>query len=270
MVSSIIILRLVDQGYLKLTDRPQDKIAEWPIASTDPLYTMTLAQLLSFTSGLEVEPGCINLPNADMASCVGAIATANANNGVTPGTRFYYDSSHMQVAGLMAVRARGLATWADVFNEFRTQTGLFPTGTYDLPSVSNPRLAGGMHWKGVEYLDFLKALKSGTLLTSSMMSEYLADRTAAPVTIAYSPLQKINEDWHYGLGHWNECQSATWNCQPMQRTSSPGAYGAYPYWDHAKNYIGIVARQGGLGTYTSGLDIERTVRPQVEAWAACQ
>lgn len=270
MMTAIIILRLVDQGYLKLTDRPQDKIAEWPIASTDPLYNMTLAQLLSFTSGLEVEPGCINLPNADMASCVSAIATSNANNGVTPGTRFYYDSSHMQVAGLMAIRARGLTSWADLFNEFRTQTGLFPTGVYDLPSVSNPRLAGGMHWKATEYLDFLKALKSGNLLTPPMMSEYLADRTAAPVTMAYSPLQKINEDWHYGLGHWHECQSATWNCQPMQRTSSPGAFGAYPYWDHAKSYIGIVARQGGLGTYTSGLDIERTVRPYVEAWAACQ
>ena len=41
LVSAVIILRLVEQGYLNLTDRPQDRLtaAVWPIVNTDSLYS---------------------------------------------------------------------------------------------------------------------------------------------------------------------------------------------------------------------------------------
>ena len=60
LVSAVIILRQVEKGYLKLNDRPQDQLASWPISAADPLYGITLAQLLSFTSGLTDEPLCLN------------------------------------------------------------------------------------------------------------------------------------------------------------------------------------------------------------------
>lgn len=126
-----------------------------------------------------------------------------------------------------------------------------------------------MHWTGEEYMAFLKALKNGSLLNSTSMGQLLADHTAA-VTIAYSPaLVGAGEDWHYGLGLWHECQSATFNCTAGARVSSPGAYGAYPFWDRSKNYFGIVARQGALGTFPNGIAIERSVRPDVEQWLTC-
>ena len=269
LVSAVIILRLIEQGYLSLTDRPQDRISSWPIGSGDSLYSMTLAQLLSFTSGLTVEPLCLNSVISDFETCVTNIATANAGNGITPGQEFYYASTHLQVAGLMAIKARGVASWQDVFAEFQTQTGLFPTAAYDLPSTSNPRLAGGMHWSGEEYMAFLKALRNGALLNAASMSELLADHTAS-ATIVYSPtVAGLGEDWHYGFGLWQECQSATYNCTAGSRVSSPGAYGAYPFWDRSKDYFGIVARQGALGTFTNGVAIERAVRPKAEEWAAC-
>jgi hypothetical protein len=239
---------------------------------------MTLAQLLSFTSGLTVEPTCLDLPGTFLGvpipnyfqTCVTNIANDNAGNGITPGQQYYYASTHLQVAGLMAVKARGVATWQDVFAEFKTQTGLFTTAAYDLPSSSNPRLAGGMHWTGEEYMAFLKALKNGSLLNSASMSQLLTDHTAS-ATIVYSPpLAALGEDWHYGFGLWHECQSATFNCTAGTRVSSPGAYGAYPFWDRSKGYIGIVARQGLLGTFTNGVAIERSVRSNVEQWVACQ
>lgn len=271
MVTAVIILRLVEQGYLNLSDRPQDRITTWSMASTDPLYSLTLAQLLSFTSGLTTEPLCLNSGNSDFATCVNNIASTNAGNGATPGQEFYYSSTHLQVAGLMAIRARGVATWQDVFAEFKTQTGLFTSATYDLPSASNPRLAGGMHWTGDEFLAFLRALKNGQLLNAASMAQLLTDHTAT-ATIAYSPVTAaLAEEWHYGFGLWHECQSATFNCNPaITRVSSPGAYGSYPYWDRDKNYIGLLARQGPLGTGMDGVNIERTVRSTVDQWAACQ
>ena len=271
MVSAVIIMRLVEQGYLNLSDQPQDRINTWPIGSTDSLYGITLAQLLSFTSGLTTEPTCLNSGISDFETCVTNIANTNASNGNTPGQEFYYASTHLQVAGLMAVKARGFTAWQEVFTEFKTQTGLFASATYDLPSSSNPRLAGGMHWTGDEFMAFLKALKNGLLLNSASMSQLLTDHTASAV-IVYSPVTAgLGEAWHYGFGLWHECQSATFNCNATTtRLSSPGAYGAYPFWDRDKNYIGLLARQGPLGTGMDGVNIERSVRSTVEQWAACQ
>lgn len=269
LVSAVIILRLVELGYLSLNDQPQTRIPTWPIPPGDPLYAMNLSQLLSFTAGLKSEAACINQASANFQACVNSIAMSNLGNGLTPGQQFYYGGGYLQVAGLMAIKARGVASWQDIFNEFKTQTGLFSHSAYDLPSSANPRLAGGMHWSANDYMDFLSALKKGQLLNPTSMNHLLADHTAA-VNISYSPLAAIGEVWHYGYGLWQECQSASYNCTPGSRVSSPGAYGAYPYWDRSKAYTGLVARQGALGTYTKGLTIERAVRPKVEAWLACK
>ena len=269
LVSAVIILRLVEQGYLNLSDRPQDWIADWPIDRSNLLYDMTLAQLLSFTSGLETEPLCLNVGAADFANCVNTIANANVSNGVTPGQRFYYAGTHLQVAGLMAIKARGVSHWQDIFTEFNLLTGLFANASYDLPSSDNPRLAGGMHWTAEEYLNFLKALNTGALLNATSMALLLADHTAS-ATIVYSPVaSSLGETWHYGFGLWHECQNATFNCIAGTRVSSPGAYGAYPFWDRHNDYIGLVARQGELGSGNEGVAIERAVRSKIEQWAAC-
>lgn len=270
LVSAVIILKAVQSGDLTLADKPQDHIPGWPLLIADPLYTATLENLLSFTSGLYTEHACLNLSGSNFETCVTNIANSNASTSRVPGAEFYYSGSHLQIAGLMAAKAKSLANWQSVFTEFKTSTGLFSTSTYDLPSSTNPRLAGGMHWTGDEYMAFLKALKSGSILNSAAMTELLADRTAT-TTMTYSPVfDGMSETWHYGFGLWHECQNATWNCTAGSRISSPGAYGAYPFWDREKNYFGLVARQGSLGTYTNGLAIERSVRGKVEEWNSCQ
>lgn len=275
LVSAVILMRLVEQGTLALSDRPQDRIAAWPIASGDPLFGMTLAHLLSFTAGLTQDPACLNAGNSDFEDCVLSVASDNAGNGNVPGQSFFYASSHLQVAGLMAVGARGVASWQAIVAEFKSQTGLFPASHYDSPSLSNPTLAGGMHFTGEDYMVFLKALRAGLLLNAASMSQLLADRTAS-IPMTFSPIRSgigggagLGEDWHYGFGLWHECRSATFNCVAGTRVSSPGALGTYPFWDRSKGYSGIVVRAGEFGTLTTGIAIERSVRSKVEAWAAC-
>lgn len=270
IVAAVVIMRLVEQGYLALTDSVQAHVPSWPIPNDDALANITLNDLLSFTSGLDNEALCQNFPNADFEDCVITIANNNIGNGNIPSASFYYASSHLQVAGLMAIYATGSDNWQEVFAAFKSETGLFPSTEFDLPSSTNPRLAGGMHWTGEEYLAFLAALSGGNLLSESSMSILLSDHTAN-ATIEFSPAQAgLGEDWHYGFGLWHECQSATFNCQVGTRISSPGAYGAYPFWDRDNDYYGIVARQGALGTYPEGVEIERSVRPLVESWSHCQ
>jgi CubicO group peptidase (beta-lactamase class C family) len=270
LVSAVIILRLVDHGYLSLTDKPQAYISGWPILSSDSLFSMNLANLLSFTSGLTSEPLCINAGAFNFENCAKNIATTNSGNGIVPGTEFYYSGTHLQVAGLMAIKARNVSTWQDVFNEFKLQTGLFPTSVFDLPSSTNPRLAGGMHWTGAEYLNFLRALKTGSLLSANLQAQLLTDQIAN-ATIGNSPsVTALNEQWHYGFGLWHECQNATvYNCTPGTRVSSPGTYGAYPFWDKQKNYIGMLSRQGGATTFNKGAELERLIRTSLDDWATC-
>ena len=136
-------------------------------------------------------------------------------------------------------------------------------------------MGGGMHVTGADYMDFLTALKGGALLNAASMSQLLTDHTAS-VRIAFSPIRDgiagdpgLGEDWHYGFGLWHECRSAVFNCVPATRVSMPGNFGSYPFWDRSKGYTGIVARQGAPGHVTTGIAIERSVRSEVEQWAAC-
>jgi len=268
-VSAVIILRLVDKGVLSLDDKPQQYIPGWPITSDKPLYNITLRHLLSFTSGLTEDHACTFSPTANYFSCANNIANANIANTMIPGTEFYYANTHLHVAGAMAIKAYGKSSWQDLFTEFKTETGLFSTSTYDLPSSTNPRLAGGMHWTGNEYFAFIKAFKNGSLLSSTLMNEMYSDQIAS-ATIVNSPISVINQVWHYGFGSWQECpDSLSYSCSPGTRISSPGAYGAYPFWDRAKNYYGIFARQGELGTFRKGMDLEQPLRPYIEAWVNC-
>jgi len=280
LVSAVIILRLVEQDALEqdpltLLSRPQDHIATWPIPSSDPLFGMTLAQLLSFTSGLTIDPPCLEEPSSGFEACVISVANANAGNSIAPGQEFFYASAHLQVAGLMAAEARAMS-WQAIVADFKSQTGLFPSSSYNSPSASNPNLAGGMHFTGQDYMDFLKALKDGLLLNAASMSELLSDHTAL-VPIAFSPMFSgigggpgLGEDWHYGFGLWHECQSATFNCVAGTRVSSPGALGTYPFWDRSKGYAGIVVLNGVFGAdLLTGITIERSVRSTMESWAAC-
>jgi len=268
-VSAAIIMKQVENGFLNLLDKPQDHLTSWSINSGEELYNMTLTDLLSFNSGLVDEPVCLNLGIANFENCVNNISNSNTGNGKIPGQEFYYSSTHMQVAGMMAVKARGdIASWQELFSEFQTETGLFANSNYDLPSVSNPRLAGGMHWTGNDYIKFLRFFRDNTILSSSSKALMLTDRV---LSVGYSPaFEAIGEDWHYGFGLWLQCPNAIFNCSSIEYISSPGAYGAYPFINLQHNFFGIVARQGALGTFRNGFAVYQAVQEQVEQWVKCK
>jgi len=266
-VAAAVILELVDRGTLALSDDPAKYLDFWQTPG------VTLAELLSFTSGYSKEPLCINLPSADFADCVQKAYAANPNPPA-PGSEFDYSSTHLQVAGLMAVRAAKASGWNELFKAWQARTGLFPNGTYDLPSASNPRLAGGMHWIGRDYLKFLRAIYDKKLLKDATRTAMLANQRGT-AKVGNSPaLDATNQDWAYGFGNWLECPTAmgpdTFDCGAGHRNSSPGAYGAYPFIDFDHRYIGLLARQGTLGTFREGDSLFQTVAADAASWAdAC-
>jgi CubicO group peptidase (beta-lactamase class C family) len=265
MVTASVILLLVEQGILSLDDHPQDYLDFWP--DTGNHASIELRHLLSFTSGLTEEAFCLNLPNANFSDCVETILDNNPEIS-QPGNEFFYASSHLQVAGLMAVHARGMSSWTQVFDNFKLETQLFTLSAYDLPSSSNPRLAGGMHWQATEFLEFLSALYHQQFLSAPMIEAMISDQIGSS-TITYSPVVewRLMPDWHYGFGLWIECPSIPFDCSTTTRVSSPGAYGAYPFIDLEKQYFGIVAREGALGTGFMGYQVWTDVENELKQWS---
>ncbi len=265
-VAAAVILSVVQSGKLSLDAKPQEYIAGWP--ATGNLSEIELSHLLAFTSGLNSGGGCVNRARFDFDECVLDIATKNAIS-TPPGTEFYYSSNHMQVAGAMAISAGGFDSWEALFADFKTRTGLFPRSVFDLPSSTNPRLAGGMHWTAVEYFSFLRALFRNEILTPELIEMMTSDQNGgAIIPDGASPAEAgTGEDWHYGFGNWIECHSAAFDCTGRQRVSSPGAYGSYPFIDFENKYFGIVAREGALGTFVNGYNLFLEVSPKLETWA---
>ena len=262
-VTSAVILYLVETGVLELTNHPQDDISFWPV--TGELANIELSQLLSFTSGLISEPFCINRQLVDFVDCLETIKSDNEAIAPTPGTVFDYSSTHMQVAGLMAINATGLADWHAVFDLFKTQTGLFSQAVYSLPSANNPRLAGGMEWTAKEYLDFLTALFNNDIFSANL-SEQMFSEQIQTASIENSPAADAGYDWGYGFGNWIECEQRA-DCGIVNRVSSPGTYGAYPFIDFEHQYYGIIAREGDIGTAFEGYDTYQIIRDQLKEWA---
>jgi CubicO group peptidase (beta-lactamase class C family) len=264
-VAASVILDLVDQGALALDDSPSKYLSFWGVEG------VTLAQLLSFTSGFSKEALCFNLPSADFADCVQKAYDANLGLAPAPGTEFYYSSTHLQIAGLMAVRATGVDGFSELFRAWQDKTGLFPSGAFDLPSATNPRLAGGMHWTGGEYLGFLRAMYEGKLLASGTRQAMLESQRGDAKVVGSPTLDGLGQDWAYGYGNWLECPTAlgpdTFDCGSGHRNSSPGAYGAYPFIDWERRYFGILARQGKLGTFRDGDSLFQVVAGDIARWA---
>jgi CubicO group peptidase (beta-lactamase class C family) len=268
-VAAAVVLDLVDQGKLSLLADPADYLPFWEKRG------VTLSQLLSFTSGFSKEPLCLNLPKGNFADCVQRAYEDNVGVAPAPGTTFDYSSVHLQVAGLMAVRAAGVSSFAELFAAWQDKTGLFPSGAFDLPSATNPRLAGGMHWTGAEYLDFLRALYDGKLLEPETRRAMLDSQRGEAKVVGSPALDALGQDWAYGFGNWLECPTAlgpdTFDCGAGHRNSSPGAYGAYPFIDWDERYLGILARQGQLGTFRDGDSLFQVVAGDAARWAsACE
>lgn len=264
-VAASVLLDLVDRGVLSLDDSPADYLPFWEAQG------VTLSQLLSFTSGFSKEALCFNLPNADFAECVQKAYDANVDIAPAPGSEFDYSSTHLQIAGLMAVRAANVDGFAELFSAWQRKTGLFPSGAFDLPSATNPRLAGGMHWTGAEYLGFLRALYDGKILQAGTRQAMLESQRGDAKVAGSPTLEALNQDWAYGYGNWLECPTAlgadTFDCGSGHRNSSPGAYGAYPFIDWDRRYFGILARQGELGTFRDGDSLFRVAAEEIARWA---
>ena len=256
MLSAIVLLALVEDGVLAIDDTPDVHLDWWPSAADDPMGTITLEQLLSFTSGFAGDSGlapgeevlaCIEEANTTLDACAQDIAALGLS--YTPGSTFHYGPLHLHVAGAMATAATGLRFNRLFRDTIASPLGLPITAAFAHPSLDNPRVSGGATLSANDYGAILTALAAGALLSPESVALLTGDHTPEPVVLESVPtVASDGRAWHYALGCWRECDGEVYtpSCDEPGVVSSAGAFGFYPWWDMATGVWGVLATQRPL------------------------
>ncbi|HEY6126454.1 MAG TPA: serine hydrolase domain-containing protein [Steroidobacteraceae bacterium] len=267
MVAGLVLLRLVDQGFLTL-DSTTGAVLGW----TGPQGAITLRQLLSFTSGLEREAACTLLAGITLADCVTSISQQGLV--AAPGTRFDYGSTHLHVAARMAEVVTGQA-WANIFaTQLKAPLGLSSpdlawfTAPRQALGTSNPLIAGGLRATMSEYasllaLDFNRGVHQGNRLIGDALFSAQATEPYPDAVIGNSPFQNAGINFHYGLAAWLECPPPATNCAVL---SSPGAFGFTPWFDRDGGYyaiLGMEVTDSQSGVVAFAVNLAQELKPLI-------
>ena len=231
--------------------------------------TITLRQLLSFTSGLNAGGGngsgqatCISsLPtvasSTDKENCANSIR--DGSTGI-PGQFFQYNSNHMAIA-MRILEVSCNSTWSQIFNAAMiTPLGwdsnqLSWKGNFQSGTTTDGSMAGayGLTISAEHYSNMMSALlRNGTaknnsidvsgFLSSNSITEILNDQYGN-ATIGYSQFASFGYTWRYGLGNWRYCSNTnnSSECDKDLISHSLGINGFYPFLDRNKGYFAILA-----------------------------
>jgi D-alanyl-D-alanine-carboxypeptidase/D-alanyl-D-alanine-endopeptidase len=269
MVAGLVLMRLVDQGFLTL-DSTTGEVLGW----TGAQAAITLRQLLSFTSGLDREAPCTSLAGITLADCVNTIAQQPLV--AAPGTRFDYGSTHLHVAARMAEVVTG-SSWASLFSmQLKAPLGLTSQDLawYTAPRQSlgttNPLVAGGIRATMDEYakflaLDFNRGVYQGNRLISDVLFAAQSTEPYPNAAIGNSPFLNAGINFHYGLTAWLECPPPATNCAVL---SSPGAFGFTPWFDRDGGYyaiLGMEVTESQSGVVAFAVNLAQDLKPLIRA-----
>ena len=236
-ITAAVVLTVVDQGSLSLSDAPQRWLGDsWGAGADDNRQNLTLMQLLSMTSGLRAVSGVPNLecdwlscgqaPDAFTAvdslapleCCVHAWASSDASSfgPGPPGAVFNYNSMNLFIAAAMAERAAN-ASFAQLFSG-SVQRYLAAAARY----VAAPPNAIDLLMSPLDYAAFMRAVlvpreHGGLLSESTRAAMFTPTRALMNSTLE---AQTGTAGWQYGFGVWLEDAGEVASCI--------GYYGAYP------------------------------------------
>lgn len=265
LVSGMLLLDVVARGELSL-ESTTGEVLGW----TGPQASITLRQLLSFTSGMQAENLCAFNPLISLATCVNSIAGAPL--AAAPATRFDYGSTHLAVAGRMAEVATGRG-WNALFRERIADPLGLPSGVlyYALPAqavgASNPLVAGGLQASARDYarmlaLAYHRGEFAGVTIGTAALFDAQSREPFPAVVVGNSPSANLGSPFRYGLSAWLECSTPATGCD---RVSSAGAFGFTPWLDRGAGYYATLSmeRFDGRATRFSVL-LQQTLLPFIE------
>ncbi len=254
LLSTVVLLELVDARKLSLDTRVASVLHDWPLDKA----AITLRMLLAHTSGLPTSTPCLDDRDTTLEVCVQQIAGTPLRKD--PGSAVIYGGTGFQVAGRMAEVVSG-KSWAELFREGLTQPlGLRATG---FGRTANPRIAGGAQSSAEDYgavLDLL--LQGGTrqgvrLLTPDLVEAMFQDQSGgAPLVHSPYALFAGREASRPGLGVWLERTDG--HGRGLEAVCQ-GIFGFTAWMDRERRLGGVLLVHG---------DLRRTVplEQELRAW----
>ena len=251
----VVLMRLIDKGLITLETKAKDVLLPGE-SVTNGADKITLAQLLSLTSGVSLTTRCA--PDLSFQDCAREVLRSPLDS--EPGTLFQYGSAHLNVAGAMA-EAVSSKSWNQLFQEeIYGPFGLKkPAGFYGDPfsrtQQERPGLGGGLVMAPEDYARILKGLLSnkdpqGKQYLKPSTLQFLEKDRLATVGMKRTPARFPSdafETMHYALGHWRVCSSleeakvvGTGKDCKASVFASPGAFGFFPWIDRSKNQYGMI------------------------------
>jgi len=263
-LSAAVVMSLVDEGKIKLTDSVGKYL---PVFTTYHKGDITIAQLFSHTSGF---PG--NSSQGYESNVL--ITLTQAADGIArnvallnrPGTTFYYGGVSMQVAGRICEVASGKSWSALAADKIFTPCGMTST---DFGLTANPQIGGGARSTPDDYIRFLDMIMNkgvaanGTRVLSEAAVAAMEESQTGHVTVTYTPYPGVllNTKDFYGTGNWRDVTAPG---GALIENSSPGAFGSHPWINRDKKRTGFIftfiASNGYLSTLPTCLKIRALVR----------
>jgi CubicO group peptidase (beta-lactamase class C family) len=251
-VTALTLLRLVDKGQMSLADTTSRYLTDQRTGKpwSGIKGSVTLRQLLSFTSGFPGDHDCVQGNQVGFAECVQMIYEIPDARMRQPGSTYIYGNIHMELAARMAEVATG-KTWAQIFAEEIKRPLSLSVGT--LYGAPNPNPAGSLGTTVVDYGKILAMVHGGgvaggqRLLSAELIAEQRRDQFGPQTVIGFSPYTKFGYAYHYGLGAWRECEKPAdaAACDQDLTVSSAGKFGWYPWLDSKNRYFGVFGMREG-------------------------
>ena len=133
----------------------------------------------------------------------------------------------------------------------------------DIPfTYDSPQLAAGAQTSASGYAIFLRKLLNNQLKMHDLLGSNAVCTNPSTCATAVSTPIPSTESWHYSLAHWVEDDPAVGD----GAYSSPGAFGFYPWIDHAKTTYGILARYKLSASESPSLESVNCGRVIRRAW----
>ncbi len=272
-ISTAVILQLVEQKFLSLDDTTSKYLkdengAVW----SGNRGKITLRQLLTHTSGLYRDAGCLNYGTITLEQCSLKIYKENKKDAeVKPNETFDYGGTHLQIAARMAEVATQ-KSWNQLFNETIKQPLGFTlsaryTNGQDTAPTNNPQIMSGL-WLALEdYFRFMRwinhktVVEGKTAIGEALFAEMEQNQIGSR-KVEWSPFKGYASVAHrYGFGIWVECVDK--ECA-THRNSNLGLYGFYPWIDREKNYYAVMVMRSKKASAKESAALVEAVRPYIE------
>lgn len=236
LLSTLVILTLVRDGFLTLDTPAGSLLPSWPKDKA----AITLRMLLAQTSGLPARSDCLETRLSTLDACAQEIARLPLR--ASPGKAFIDGGAGFQIAGRMAELASG-KPWA-----LLVQTRLMDPLGFHLTGwgrTDNPRIAGGAQANAVEFARALRHLLPGAtpdLLGPTLREAVIADQSGGvPLQQSAFALAPGRESLRAGFGVYRDRVGGDGRALEVV---SQGVFGFTGWVDTERRLVGVLVVRG--------------------------